>query len=349
MKLSDVINDCMHLELNGVSTDSAIQCFGGNLLEENKPILAVEVSDKEILLWMMQEADHAHIFISGDVIRLNAMYEANERFPAARIYYIQTEDLLVLAQLGVFIEKHGIKLRPVNDLGLAKLVDNTGYAQRYEQWLKRWKADANHFDGLLEGRLKNTAVEQGIWLSSDGRCLICGEKTDRMATSTVWGKSGLMIGMQLCETHETESQNQLTLLNYISKQLSGAVMFSNMRPRTREESLQQTCETLSSDLDCTIVKVEGDTVTARRKSGITIVARQVSPSNYAYNVLSPEGRQLSRIDSADHHKVPYGPDHVHSDLRKSKKKIVHSSYTYGDVALDNKLLLELVEEAERKL
>lgn len=95
MKLSDVINDCMHLELNGVSTDSAIQCFGGNLLEENKPILAVEVSDKEILLWMMQEADHAHIFISGDVIRLNAMYEANERFPAARIYYIQTEDLLV--------------------------------------------------------------------------------------------------------------------------------------------------------------------------------------------------------------------------------------------------------------
>ena len=349
MKLSDVINDCMSLKLSGASTDSAIQCFGGNLLRQDKPVLAVEVPGKEILLWMMQEADHVHIYINAGVFYFNALYESNERFPAARIYFTKTEDLLQVGRLGVFVEKQGIKLRPLNDAGLSKVIDEPGYALRYEEWHKKWQADARFFDGLVEGRRKNTAVDQGIWLSSDGRCLVCGEKTDRMATSTVWGKSGLMIGMQLCEKHEAESQNQLTLFNYISTHLGGTLMFSSMRPRTREESLQHTCETLGGDLGCTIIKIEGNTVTAQRRSGVTIVARQESSSNYAYNILSPEGRQLSRIDSADHHKVPYGPDHVHSDLRKSMRKVVHASFTYGDIGLDIKLLLELVREAERKL
>lgn len=170
-----------------------------------------------------------------------------------------------------------------------------------------------------------------------------------MATSTVLGKSGMMIGMQLCLTHEAESQKQSTLLNYLSKHLGEMVMFSNIRPRTAKENLEQTCEALKVDLECTIVKVEEKTVTARRHSGITVIVRQHSPSNYAYNILSPEGKQLSRVDSANHHKVPYGPDHVHPDLRKSTKNVVEASFTYGDVGLDVKLLLKLIQEAEDKL
>ncbi|OLF54484.1 DUF6516 family protein [Pseudomonas chlororaphis] len=348
MKLNDVIKDCIRLKLNGFATDTAIQSFGGNLLEEKRPALAIEVSTKEILLWMMQEATNVHIYISAGVFYMNALYESNERFPAARIYFMKTENLLLVGKIGVYIEQHGIKLSPVNDADFSILIDDAGYAQRYEAWRERWNTDARSFDGLLGGRRENTAIDQGIWLSSDGRCLVCGVKTDRMATSTVWGESGMMVGFQLCLTHEAESQKQSTLLDYLAKHLGGTVMFSNTRPRTAEEALEQTCETLKLKLECTITKVEDRTVTARRPSGITVVVRQHSPSNYAYNILSPEGRQLSRVDSANHHKVPYGPDHVHSDLSKSKKNIVEASFTYGDVGLDVKLLLKLIQEAESK-
>jgi hypothetical protein len=349
LKLNDVIKDCINLKLDGCATDSAIQCFGGNLLEEKRPVLAIEISTKEILLWMMQGATNAHIYISAGVFHMNALYGPTESFPAARIYFMKTENLLLVGKIGAYIEQHGIRFGPVNDAGFSKLIDDAGYAQRYEAWHEKWKADARSFDGLLGGRRENTAVDQGIWLSSDGRCLVCGVKTDRMATSTVWGKSGMMIGMQLCLTHEAESQKQSTLLNYLAKHLGGTVMFSNTRPRTAEEALEQACEALTVNLECTIVKVEEQTVTARRKTGVTVVIRQHSPSNYAYNILSPEGKQLSRVDSANHHKVPYGPDHVHSDLRKSTKNVVKASFTYGDVGLDLKLILKLIQEAEGKL
>lgn len=71
--------------------------------------------------------------------------------------------------------------------------------------------------------------------------------------------------------------------------------------------------------------------------------------NYAYNVQAPDGTNLSRVDSANHHKVPYGPDHLHPDLRKSKKNIVESSFTYGSVGMDVKLIRQMILDAETKL
>lgn len=81
-------------------------------------------------------------------------------------------------------------------------------------------------------------------------------------------------------------------------------MFSNIRPQTTEEMLEQICEILRVNFKCTIVKVKGETVTARRQSGITVVIRHQSPSNYAYIILVSDGKQLSRVNAADHHKVP---------------------------------------------
>jgi hypothetical protein len=349
LKLNDVIKDCIQLNLKGFATDAAIQSFGGNFIEEKRPVLAIEVQTKEILLRMMQEARSAHIYISAGIFYMNALYSFNDHFPAARIYFMKTENLLLVGKIGVYIEKHGIKLSPVNDASFSKLIDDAGYVKRYEVWRDRWNTDARSFDGLLGGRRENTAIEQGIWLSSDGRCLVCGVKTDRMATSTVWGESGMMVGLQLCLIHEAESKKQSTLLDYLAKHLGGTVMFSNTRPRTSEEALEQACEILKEKLECTVIKVEDQTVTARRASGVTVIVRQHSPSNYAYNILSPEGRQLSRVDSANHHKVPYGPDHVHPDLSRSNKNIVKASFTYGEVGLDVKLLLKLIQKAESKL
>lgn len=166
--------------------------------------------------------------------------------------------------------------------------------------------------------MKNTSVNQGVWLSSNGKCLVCGVETDRVATSTIYGDSGIMIGMQLCLEHEVASQDKSTLLNYLSEHLGGRVIFSKTSPLTIEECLEQTCDVLKTSLECSIIKVDGNTVTARRHSGITIVIRQHSLSNYAYNILSAEGKALSRLIQLII-MIFYGPDHVHYDLRKSKK------------------------------
>ena len=53
LRLNDVITDCINLKLSGTATDNVIQCFGGNILRKEKPVLAIEVSSKEILLWIL--------------------------------------------------------------------------------------------------------------------------------------------------------------------------------------------------------------------------------------------------------------------------------------------------------
>ena len=127
------------------------------------------------------------------------------------------------------------------------------------------------------------------------------------------------------------------------------VMFDNFQKVSANEALELACEALKRELDCTIEKVQDQTITARRPSGVAVIVRYVSPMNYAYNVQAPDGTKLSRVDSADHHNVPYGPDHLHPDLRKSKKKIVESSFTYGNVGMDVKMIRKMILDAETKL
>ena len=126
-------------------------------------------------------------------------------------------------------------------------------------------------------------------------------------------------------------------------------MFDNFRQVSASEALELACEPLTTELDCTVEKVQDQTITARRPSGVAIIVRYVSPMNYAYNVQAPDGTNLSRVDSANHHAVPYGPDHLHPDLRKSKKNIVESSFTYGNVGMDVRLIRNMIMEAETKL
>ncbi len=158
MRLYDVITDCIQLKLSGAATDNVIQCFGGNILTKEKPVLAIEVSSKEILLWMMQGATNVHVYISAGTFHVNALYAPTVRFPAARIYFMKSKDLFWFGHIGVYLVQHGIKLTPVDDASFSKLIDDTGYVQRYKSWCEKRKADSRLFDGLLGGRFKNTAV-----------------------------------------------------------------------------------------------------------------------------------------------------------------------------------------------
>jgi hypothetical protein len=349
LKLNDVITDCIALQLDGRATDGAIQVFGGNFLSEHKPILPIEVRDKETLLWMMQGADNAHIYIAAGFFHFNALYKSDGRFPAARIYYLKTENLLNVGSLGIFLEKGGLNLKPLNNAGFSTLIDDRDYLQRFNAWRHKRDSDAQSFEGLVEGRLKNTAVDGAIWLSSSGACLVCGTRTDRVSTSTIQGESGLLIGLQLCSIHEAEAREQSTLMNYVAKHLGGMVMFDNFQQVSASEAMEMACDALKSELGCYIEKVQDNTITARRPSGVVVIVRYVSSMNYAYNVQAPNGTPLSRVDSANHHNVSYGPDHLHPDLRKSKKNFVESSFTYGNVGMDVKLIRQMILDAEAKV
>lgn len=349
MKLNDIIKDCIKLKLDGRATDCAIQVSGGNFLSKQKQVLPIEVRDKETLLWMMQGADDVHIYVASGVFHFNALYKLTDRFPAARIYYLKTENLLDVGSVGVFFERNGLALKPINDTGLSELIEDRDYLQRFSTWRQERDSETRSFEGLFNGRRKNTAVDGAIWLSSNCKCLVCGAETNRVSTTTVKGSSGLLIGLQLCSTHEVEAQDQSTLLNYVAKHLGGIVMFDNFQQISASEAMELACEALKTELDCTIEKLQDQTITAKRPSGVVIIVRCISPMNYAYNVQALDGTNLSRVDSANHHKVPYGPDHLHPDLRKSKKKIVESSFTYGHVGMDVKLIRKMILDAETKL
>jgi len=349
LKLNDVIRGCIALKLDGRDTDGAIKVFGGNFLSEQKPVLPIEVRDKETLLWMMHGADHVHFYIASGTLHLNALYKPADRFPAARIYYLKTENMLVFARVVEFLEQNGITLKPVRDKVFSELIDDRGYPQRFSTWRQELDSETRPFDGLYQGRRKNTAVDGAIWISSSGKCLICGTETNRVSMSTIQGGSGLLIGLQLCSIHEAEAQEQSTLMNYVAQQLGGMMMFENYQEVSASGVLALACDALETELDCTVEKVLDQTITARRRSGVAVIVRYVSPMNYAYNVQAPDGTNMSRVDSANHHDVPFGPDHLHRDLSKSKKRVVESSFTYGNVGVDVKLIRKMLMDAEAKL
>jgi hypothetical protein len=126
-----------------------------------------------------------------------------------------------------------------------------------------------------------------------------------------------------------------------------APFFSNMKlVKHTNETLAMSCLAVQNELECDIEKVDEKTITAVRRTGFRIILRQDALDDYAYMIQDPNGKPISRIDSANHHAVEYGPDHVHRNLSKSKKNQVDSSFTYGFVLADLKAIKTLVEEAE---
>lgn len=349
MTIKQLMQLCFAQGLDGKQTDTCVKGVAVNLLSPKMPVTVIDMDSPEDLLRMMKGADFAHMFVEGGTCHFNALYSVAENFPAPRIYFMKSHLFDEIARLGVFLERHGFKLPIVNTTKFSELIEDKEYASRYRRWHERWEAKCKAFRGLVDGRVKNTAVEKGMWLATDG-CLICGEETDYMSTGTLIGASGLIIGLRLCKQHEDEAQNHASLIEYIAKKMGvPAPFFSNMKFVTHtDETLAMSCLAVQNGLECEIEKVEEKTITAVRRSGFRIILRQDALADYAYMIQDPNRKAISRIDSANHHVVEYGPDHIHRNLSKSKKNQVESSFTYGFVVADLKAIKALVEEAESR-
>lgn len=275
MTLNDLLQICFAQGCDGKDTDIAICSVAINALQAEMPVLALQMPSVEQLAVMMKSADHVHVFIERGVFHLNALYHYKDNFPAARIYYLKTEDIMAFGTLGIVLQQHGITLPPVNGAQFSQLIDDRHYPQRFKHWHADYQANNKIFSDLLDGRMKNTAVERGIWLSANGKCLICGKATDRMSTSTLLGEQGTMIGLQLCEQHEREAAAHKTIVAYLAEKLGIALPFAvqDMGEQHGRLTLELTCEALKNTLECEIEKITGQTITARRQSGAKIIIR----------------------------------------------------------------------------
>lgn len=345
---------CFKQNLNGAQIDKCITTIAGNSLSIEIPLVPVQINNHQELLIMMKNADQAHILVDGGVFHFNAIYNFNSKFPASRVYYAKAKELTTVARLQAYLQKNEINLLPITDNLFGERIGAQNYPTRFNDWKINRENKDLIFTQLLGGRLKNTAIEKGIWLSTNNRCLICNTETNTMSTTTIVSKTGLIIGMQLCTKHELEAQERKNLINFLAENYGIPPIFVADAEITNHNraALVMTANMLKEELNCKLEKIctEEYTITAKRKSGCTIILRQTALNNYAYMIKDPSGKDISRIDSANHHEVAYGPDHLHRNLSKSKSKnkmIVESSFTYGYAPLDIKIIKEMIISAEQ--
>lgn len=116
---------------------------------------------------------------------------------------------------------------------------------------------------------------------------------------------------------------------------------------SREDVISMVSDMLINEFECRIDKVEDNTITAiRSSSNFKLVFRLTSELNYGYMIYEP-GRKndVARFDSAKHHSIEYGPDHLHRNL-KNKKLKPEPSFTTGFPIIDKIALKKALEERE---
>ena len=153
-----------------------------------------------------------------------------------------------------------------------------------------------------------------------------------------------MLGFNLCKKHMDIAYNENSLIEYLAK-LCDQPSPIQFLPMEADEHVQMVLDWLPQALNSTVEKLHKNTITLRRPSGLKGIFRLDSPTNYAYMLFSPEGEEIARIDSANHHNVNYGPDHTHLDPA-SKKGGVESSFTTGSPLVDTKKILDVIQLKE---
>ncbi|MCR6632605.1 MAG: hypothetical protein NVV74_22595 [Magnetospirillum sp.] len=222
-----------------------------------------------------------------------------------------------------------------------KLIQHSGFEERVRQYVARIRSQNKEFNGLFDGRLESSFVERGIILSSVG-CIICGNDAG-LAISTIGYEEALMIGFYLCPSHLGEARAKSeTFIHYIFDAL-GATFPINTLPPPPDFLVVAARHVLINQFACHIEKHTNCTITGICPSGFKIIMRVNSVDDYAYMIFSPDGAQIARIDCAEHHDIPYGPDHMHIAPEVDNKNVV-PSFTYGIPLADIKAIRRILDD-----
>lgn len=327
MKLREIIEYIMRTGVTGHEVDMVVQTFAPNITN-SLPFLPIELPNYQQLEIMLKYANNTHIYCENSTFHFSAYYEFTDNCPLSRIYFVNETDLFKAASYFHYFESKNIKLPFISDNELSKILDEKNIEKRITKYKKTTEEKTQDFKRLHNGRQKNTTIDKSIYLQSD-TCLACRKNTAVcLNTSTFGYTSGTMLGINLCEECLREASTASSLIEYITSKLNipSPVQTSSI---SKDEILKFGIDILKETLNCHEVQTnkEKSTITGWKKSGIKIILRLTSIHDYAYMVFDHNNKQIGRFDSANHHKVDFGPSHFHYDLPNNNK--VEPSYMTG--------------------
>ncbi len=345
MNAREIVEETIASTGSGKSADLCAQTILCNLIQDNMPFQGIELKKINELVVMMKQADSAHIYGECGVFYFSAFYKHSARYPIARNYFIQTSKLFEVPKLKSSFEATGINLPIISTKEFGLLLEEVNFKDRIKEFRDRQSKETNLFKGLFDGRTESTNVEKAMFLNTVG-CLVCGNEKYQMVSSTLSAQKGFMLGFNLCSKHIDIAKDENSLIEYLAKAYDHPSPIKVM-PLGTEEHLEEVKKWIPEALGCEIEKIKKNTITLIRPSGLKVIFRLDNLSNYAYMIKDLEGNEVARIDSANHHDIDYGPDHIHPDLKKNKKSI-ESSFTTGSPLIDTKKILKLIQEYEVK-
>ena len=356
----EMIDTSRQENIRGKDTDLMIQTIAGNF--KNIPFWNIELKSFEKFLLMLNDCDKYFIYPTagksfetkmGDLV---ALYYPSDISPLARCYSLPfnmhngTEYLTKLSSMA-----YTFTAIDDNSFGISIQIDTL--PDREEKYLKRRDKNTSGFQKLFDGRQKNTSTSTGIAIITE-KCTLCGEPiTNFLSTTLSTDDNGMIVFYNVCEecmkkAYDDKSKTNIDFL--LKKFKQDDPLIPSVRI-TDEELLTLSESFIKNKLDCEIEKViiEKMEIHAIRNSNFKIIFRlqksNADKLSYAYMIFDHKGNQLRRIDSANDHKdrIDIGPDHIHTNLKKSNK-VVESSYTTGYLITDLPLIKELLAKLEKE-
>jgi hypothetical protein len=342
MTVSDLFDRFYNENLCGADIDKCLLVLIGNMLS-GKPIYTLNVNDVNKLSRMIPDASKSFKFMDGGILYWCAFYNHTDKFPVGRLYHVCEQNMFEFYRYENDLVNQGFNLELMRHEQFANLVDEDTSLKRLYLYKQNNKKENAYYENLVNGRIESTTVEKGFYIKTS-ECLICKEKIDKTLTSTLADKNGgFMMGYSLCKKHYEEALQSESFISFLSKIFKQDDWFKHSKV-SNDFILFDAIQLLDCELDCKIIKVKKNTITARRRrSGFEVILRLDSNTNYGYMINDNEGKELVRFDSANHHNVPYGPDHLHSDLSTKKVK---SSFLTGYPQIDFKSILKELTKYE---
>ncbi len=339
---------------SGTDADTLIQAYAGNLLDN--PFLHIELDSINELLHMLNGSKHYFIYPNqvSDESLFTALYPPTIRSPLARCYFIRKKTKNQVSEFQTKIAEYQYDFKAINDFTFAYYIEHLSLEDRKEKFLQRRNDKTGAIKKIFDGRKENTTTSGGIVFQTDG-CLVCGNKITHNLSTTLSLERGLFISYNVCEDCYNKSKNsEKSNLDFLLKSLKVENDFLKSDKLSKSELLNMTVQMVIDELECTIDNTDNFTVTAYRNSGFKIILRLQDPDNeekidYGYMIFNKLGKQVARVDSANHHNeiLEVAPDHFHYDL-KTNNKTVKSSYTTGYIPIDIIGIKKILEEFESK-
>jgi len=332
--------------MTGKEADMCTKLYG-SILVKKQPFLGLELPNITYLEKMIESADLAGYYQYKDEFNICAFYKHDETFPISRSYYIKLKTLSDCEAVLQNFNKSGEILSRIDDVSIFMFTEQVGHEKRVDEFFSKVKHKSKVFKGLFEGRKKHTTTESGMFLSSDG-CLVCGDESKQMINTTVSGDKGVLFGFNLCQVHAEECKSANSNIEYLSS-VCDVESPVKMIEFSLEDRLKTVIKMLVDEFNCKIGKIDKDTITAyRNDTDFKLVFRLTTEMNYGYMIFQPdEEDDIARFDSANHHNVNYGPDHLHRDL-KNENENAESSFMTGYPVIDKKGFRKVLEEKERE-